>query len=405
MADEPSGAPTPAGASGGGTGASIPFYRDVRVLAVITQIVFLAIVLLVIGWLLNNLITNSETRGISTSLDWFDRRAGFTPSESVIPYTADDTYARALLVGLLNTIMVSVVGIFLATIIGLIVGIARLSSNWLVSKVSLAYVEIFRNTPVLVQLLVIYFVVFLQMPAVRESIRFPLDMYLSQRGFYMPRPEVAPDGAIWLTSIIIAVVAFGTLWVVAGRREAAGRPTMGLRWIAAAVLIGLPLLVWFLIPGGPLVFENPELGSFNMSGGLRFSPEFLALTVGLALFTAAFIAEIIRGGIQAVSKGQLEAARTIGLKEGEVLRLVILPQALRIIIPPLTSQYLNLIKNSSLALAIGYADIFNISRTVSEQTGQPVSVLAIVMLVYLIVSLATSVLMNFYNRMVQIHER
>jgi general L-amino acid transport system permease protein len=274
-----------------------------------------------------------------------------------------------------------------------------------VSKVSLAYVEIFRNTPVLVQLLVIYFVVFLQLPAVRDSIRLPLDMYLSQRGFYMPRPEVAPDGPIWLTSLLIAIIAFFTLWILAGRREAEGRPTMGLRWIAVAVLVGLPLLVWFLIPGGPLVFENPELGGFNLSGGLRFSPEFLALTVGLALFTAAFIAEIIRGGIQAVSKGQLEAARTIGLKEGEVLRLVILPQALRIIIPPLTSQYLNLIKNSSLALAIGYQDIFNISRTISEQTGQPVSVLAIVMGVYLIVSLATSVLMNFYNRMVQIHER
>jgi general L-amino acid transport system permease protein len=385
--------------------ATIPFYRDVRVLAVITQIVFMAMVLLVLGWLLTNLVTNSQTRGITTSFSWLDLRAGFTPSESVIAYTADDTYGRALVVGLLNTIMVSVVGIFLATILGLVIGIARLSSNWLVSKVALTYVEIFRNTPVLVQLLVIYFVVFLQMPAVRDSIKFPLDMYLSQRGFYLPRPTLETDGSIWLVSIIIAVTAAVTLWILAGRREAEGRPTLGLRWIGVAVLVGLPLLVWFLIPGGPLAFENPELGSFNLNGGLRFSPEFLALTVGLALFTAAFIAEIIRGGIQAVSKGQLEAARTIGLKEGEVLRLVILPQALRVIIPPLTSQYLNLIKNSSLALAIGYADIFNISRTISEQTGQPVSVLLIVMAVYLIVSLVTSVLMNFYNRMVQIHER
>ena len=403
MADEPSGAGNNAPA--GSTGASIPFYRDVRVLAIITQFVFLAIVLVFLGWLLNNLIVNSETRGITTSLNWIDLRAGFTPSESLIPFTADDTHARALMVGLLNTIMVSVVGIFLATIIGLIVGIARLSSNWLVSKVALAYVEIFRNTPVLVQLLVIYFVVFLQAPKVREAIVLPLDMYFSQRGFHMPRPEVAADGPIWLVSILIAVAVFVALWWMAGRREAEGRPTMGLRWIALAVLFGLPLLVWFLIPDGALVFENPELGSFNMKGGLRFSPEFLALTVGLALFTAAFIAEIIRGGIQAVSKGQLEAARTIGLKEGEVLRLVILPQALRIIIPPLTSQYLNLIKNSSLALAIGYADVFNVSRTVSELTGQPVSVLLVVMGFYLIVSLATSVLMNIYNRMVQIHER
>ena len=385
--------------------ASIPFYRDVRVLAVITQIVFLAVVLFVLGWLLNNLLVNSATRGITTSFSWLDLRAGFTPSESVIPYTVDDSYARALLVGLLNTVMVSVVGIFLATIIGLIFGVARLSSNWLVSKIALTYVEIFRNTPVLLQLLVIYFVVFLQMPKVRESIQFPLDMYLSQRGFYLPRPEVAPDGGVWFIAVIIALVGFFGLWWYAGRREADGRPTLGLRWIASAVLIGLPLLVWFLIPGGPIAFENPELGKFNMSGGLRFSPEFLAMTVGLALFTAAFIAEIIRGGIQAVSKGQLEAARTIGLKEGDVLRLVVLPQALRIIVPPLTSQYLNLIKNSSLALAIGYADVFNVSRTISEQTGQPVSVLIIVMAIYLSVSLLTSVLMNIYNRMVQIHER
>ncbi len=201
--------------------------------------------------------------------------------------------------------------------------------------------------------LVIYFVVFLQLPPVKESIALPLEMYLSQRGFYLPRPELNDTGVIWLVAVVLALIAFFVLWWLAGRREEAGRPTHGLRWFAVAALLGLPLLVWFLIPGGPIAFENPELGSFNLKGGLRFTPEFLAMAVALALFTAAFIAEIIRGGIQAVSKGQLEAARTIGLKEGEVLRLVILPQALRIIIPPLTSQYLNLIKNSSLALASG----------------------------------------------------
>jgi len=403
MADQPGGAPT--GASGGSSGASVPFWRDVRVLAVLTQVAFLALVLVAIGWLLSNLLANSATRGISTSLDWLDTRAGFNPSESIVPYTPDDTYAHALFVGLLNTLVVSVVGIVLATILGLIVGVARLSRNWLVSKVALTYVEIFRNTPILVQLLVIYFVVFLQMPPVRESIALPLDMYLSQRGFYLPRPQLAPDGAIWLAAIVIAIAVFGAIWWLAGRREGEGRPIRGLRWLAVAVLFGLPLLTWLLIPDGPLHFENPALGSFNIAGGLRFTPEFLALTVGLALFTAAFIAEIIRGGIQAVSKGQLEAARTIGLREGEVLRLVILPQALRIIVPPLTSQYLNLIKNSSLALAIGYADIFNVSRTVSEQTGQPVAVILVVMAVYLVISLLTSLLMNIYNRMVQIHER
>ena len=399
MADEPNGTPN------GSSGTSVPFWRDVRVLAIVSQFVFLAIVLLIGSYLLNNLITNMETKGFAPHLGWLDLRAGYTISESVISYTPDDTYARALLVGLLNTLMVSVVGIFLATIIGLIVGIARLSTNWLVSKIALAYVELFRNTPVLVQLLVIYFVVFLQMPKVKESIELPLDMYLSQRGFVMPRPEVAPDGAIWFVFVIIGIAAAGTLWFLAGRREAAGQPTHGLRWFAFAAALGLPILGWFLIPGGPLEFENPELGAFNLQGGLRFTPEFLALTVTLALFTAAFIAEIIRGGIQSVGKGQLEAARTIGLTEGEVLRLVILPQALRVIIPPLTSQYLNLIKNSSLAFAVGYADVFNVSRTVSEQTGQPVAVIIIVMAVYLIISLITSVIMNFYNRAVQIHER
>ncbi len=395
MTDEPSGS----------SGASVPFWRDVRVLAVVSQFVFLAVVLLIGSYLLNNLITNMETKGFAPHLRWLDLRAGYTISESVIPYTPDDTYARALLVGILNTLMVSVVGIFLATVIGLIVGIARLSTNWLVSKLALAYVEFFRNTPVLVQLLVIYFVVFLQMPKVKESIQLPLDMYLSQRGFVMPRPEIAPDGAIWFVFVIIGIVIAGTLWFFAGRREAAGQPTNGLRLFAITALLGLPILGWFLIPGGPFLFENPELGAFNLQGGLRFTPEFLALTVTLALFTGAFIAEIIRGGIQSVGKGQLEAARTIGLKEGEVLRLVVLPQALRVIIPPLTSQYLNLIKNSSLAFAVGYADVFNVSRTVSEQTAQPVAVIIIVMAVYLVISLLTSVVMNFYNRAVQIHER
>jgi len=395
MTDEPSGS----------SGASVPFWRDVRVLAVVSQFVFLAVVLLIGSYLLNNLITNMETKGFAPHLRWLDLRAGYTISESVISYTPDDTYARALLVGILNTLMVSVVGIFLATVIGLIVGIARLSTNWLVSKLALAYVEFFRNTPVLVQLLVIYFVVFLQMPKVKESIQLPLDMYLSQRGFVMPRPEIAPDGAVWFVFVIAGMVIGGTLWFLGGRREAAGQPTHGLRWFSVLALLGLPVLGWFLIPGGPLAFENPELGTFNLQGGLRFTPEFLALTVTLALFTGAFIAEIIRGGIQSVGKGQLEAARTIGLKEGEVLRLVVLPQALRVIIPPLNSQYLNLIKNSSLAFAVGYADVFNVSRTVSEQTAQPVAVIIIVMAVYLVISLLTSMVMNFYNRAVQIHER
>jgi general L-amino acid transport system permease protein len=339
------------------------------------------------------------------NLNFLGLTAGFEIAERTIPYDPSDTYGQALLVGLLNTIMVSIVGIFLATILGLIVGIARLSNNWLLRKLSLGFVELFRNTPLLVQLFVIYFVVFLQLPGVRDSLTLPGQIFLSQRGVYVPRPEVTPDGSIWFVFVIVGIVVAGTAWFMAGRRDAAGRPSRGLRWLAVLALFGLPIAGWFVIPGGPVVWENPELGRFNLVGGLRFTPEFAALVLGLALYTAAFIAEIIRGGIEAVSKGQLEAARTIGLSEAQVLRLVVLPQALRIIIPPLTNQYLNLIKNSSLALAIGYADLFNVSRTISEQTGQPVAVILIVMGIYLVISLVTSVLMNLYNRAVQIQER
>jgi general L-amino acid transport system permease protein len=216
---------------------------------------------------------------------------------------------------------------------------------------------------------------------------------------------VAPDGTPWLVLAIVCLVLAALVWLAAGRREAAGRPARGLRWLAVLVLLGPPLVGWLLVQGGPVSLESPEAGKFNLQGGLRFTPEFAALVVGLALYTAAFIAEIIRGGIEAVGKGQREAARAIGLRESQTLRLVVLPQALRVIVPPLTSQYLNLIKNSSLALAIGYADLFNISRTVSELTGQPVAVIVIVMAIYLVISLITSLAMNLYNRAVQIPER
>jgi general L-amino acid transport system permease protein len=398
MTDEP-------GRERRGQRASVPFYRDVRVLAIISQVIVLAVVLLVGAVLLNQMISAMDQRGILPNLGFLGLRAGFEISEKIVPYDPSNTYLEALWVGILNTIWVSVVGIFLATVLGLIIGIARLSRNWLVRKLALGYVELFRNTPLLVQLFVIYFVVFLQMPGVRDSIVLPGSVYVSQRGVYTPRPELAEDGAIWLTILVVAIVIAGVAWFIAGRRDAAGRPIRGLRWLGVLALFGLPVLAWFGLGGDPVTFEVPELGRFNLSGGLKFTPEFAALTAGLALYTAAFIAEIIRGGIEAITKGQLEAARAIGLSEGQTLRLVVLPQALRIIIPPLTSQYLSLIKNSSLALAIGYADLFNVSRTISEQTGQPVAVIVIVMAIYLAISLITSLLMNIYNRTVQIQQR
>ena len=385
--------------------ATVPFWRDVRVLAGISQLAVLAVVVLVGAFLLGNLFTAMERRGFLPDLGFLGQAADFEIGEHVIAYEPSDTFGTALLVGLINTLIVSAVGIVIATLLGLLIGIARLSRNWLVAKLALAYVELFRNTPLLVQLLVIYFVVFLQLPPVREAIALPGDVYLSQRGVFLPRPELGAHGEEWLVRLLVTLVTVGALWLVAGRREAAGRSTLGLRWLAVAFLIALPVVSWLTLPSAPIAFELPERGNFNFSGGLTFTPEFAALIVGLGLYTAAFIAEIIRGGIEAVSKGQREAARSIGLSEGQTLRLVILPQALRIIIPPLTSQYLNLIKNSSLALVIGYSDLFNISRTVSELTGQPVAVIFLVMGVYLVISLITSLLMNLYNRRVQITER
>jgi general L-amino acid transport system permease protein len=396
---------TPSAAPRAPRHAAVPFWRDIRVLAVISQLLVLGAVVVVGGYLLNNLVTAMAEKGFLPDLGFLGLTAGFEIAERVIAYAPSDTYADALLVGLLNTLMVSFVGIILATLLGLVVGIARLSRNWLVNRLALGYVELFRNTPLLVQLFVLYFVVFLQMPPVRESLALPGILYINQRGVYMPRPELVSGGGAWVLSVVAGIVLGGLAWWLAGRREAAGRPVVGLRLVALLALVGVPLLGWLLTPGGAVSFETPELARFNVQGGLRFTPEFAALTAGLALYTAAFIAEIIRGGIEAVSKGQREAARAIGLREGQTLRLVVLPQALRVIIPPLTSQYLNLIKNSSLALAIGYADLFNVSRTISEQTGQPVAVIVIVMAIYLVISLLTSVLMNIYNRAVQIPER
>jgi general L-amino acid transport system permease protein len=390
MADEPRDVPAR------GRHAAVPFWRDVRVLSGISQLAVLAAVLLVGAFLIGNLFTSMDRRGFLPDFGFLSQAADFEIGEHTIPYEPSDTFSAALLVGLVNTLMVSAVGIVIATLLGLLIGIARLSRNWLVARLALAYVELFRNTPLLVQLFVIYFVVFLQFPAVRDAIELPGSVFLSQRGVYLPRPELQAEGGTWLLVVLVTLVLAGGAWWLA---------TLGLRPIAVSLLVGLPILAWLILPSVPLTFELPEHGTFNLSGGLKLTPEFAALTVGLGLYTAAFIAEIIRGGIEAVSKGQREAARSIGLRESQTLRLVVLPQALRIIIPPLTSQYLNLIKNSSLALVVGYADLFNISRTVSELTAQPVAVIVLVMGFYLVISLVTSFLMNLYNRRVQIVER
>jgi general L-amino acid transport system permease protein len=385
--------------------ARVPLWRDTRVRAQAFQVLVVGAVLLGMGALFANLSSEMSERRLTFELGFLRSTAGFEISESVIPYTPRDSYGQALLVGALNTLLVSVMGIILATILGLVVGIARLSGNWLVNRIAAGYVELFRNTPLLVQLFLLYFAVFLQLPPVRDSIVLPGPVYLNQRGAYLPRPVPTESFWILVLGVAIGLGAAIALWVVGSRRAAAGRP---LRWtgpLGLVLLVGLPVLAWIGSPTVPLAVENPEAGRFNLTGGLTFSTAFSALLVGLVLYTAAFIAEVVRGGIQAVPHGQREAARAVGLRDSQVLRLVVLPQALRVIVPPLTSQYLNLVKNSSLAIAIGYPDLFNVSTTVANQTGQPVAVIAFVMLIYLVISLATSALMNLYNRTVRIRER
>ena len=387
--------------SGGG---AVPLWRDLRALRIGAQIAVVLAVGLLAAWLVNNLLTAMSDRGLAFGFDFLGRQAGFEISESPIPYSPSATYGTAYIVGLLNTLFVSVVGIVLATILGVTLGVARLSENWLLNRIAAGYVELMRNTPLLVQLFILYFAVFLQLPPVINTLSVGNVAFLNQRGVFLPGPQTAPTFPAWLAFIAAGVVAAVASRVVARRLEAAGRPTAGLgTWGTLAVVV-LPALGWIVL-GAPLTFDVPIRERFNFAGGLALSPEFSALLVGLVLYTAAFIGEVVRGGIQAVRRGQLEAARALGLSEGQVLRLVIFPQALRVIVPPLTSQYLNLAKNSSLAIAIGYPDLFKVGQTMANQTGQPVPVIVLVMATYLTISLVTSALMNLYNQRVQVAER
>lgn len=379
-------------------------WRDTRVRAFGFQVLVVGAVVLGLGALFANLTSEMAERRLTFDLAWLRTTAGFEISEAVVPYSPQDTYGEALLVGALNTLMISVAGIVLATILGVILGIARLSGNWLVNRIAFGYVELFRNTPLLVQLFLLYFAVFLALPPVRDSIVLG-PAYLNQRGIYLPRPVPTDTFGMFLVALLAGLGIAVVLWVRGSRRAAAGRPSRWTGLVGLAALVGIPAIAWVIAPTPPLVVDDPVAGRFNLTGGLALSATFCALLLSLVLYTAAFIAEVVRGGIQAVAHGQREAARAIGLKDSQVLRLVVLPQALRVIVPPLTSQYLNLVKNSSLAIAIGYPDLFNVSTTVANLTGQPVAVIAFVMLIYLIISLVTSLVMNLYNRTVRIRER
>ncbi|MBI5032631.1 MAG: ABC transporter permease subunit [Chloroflexi bacterium] len=381
---------------------AVPFWRDVRVLTVISQIVFVIILAFAAGFFYNNLSTAMRQRGLVAGFEFLNRESGFEIGESLIDYKPSDTYGRAFMVGVLNSLSVSIVGIILATILGIITGVARLSSNWLLAKIAAVYIEIIRNTPLLVQLVFIYFGVFVKLPPVRESINVGEALFANQRGVFVPRPIPSETFPSWLLFLFIGLIAgIILIRVLTIKTRRAVSP-----YFAALIVFGLAgILGWMISSTAPLTLDFPVPGRFNFSGGLALSPEFSALLTGLVIYTAAFIAEVVRGGIQAVRKGQIEAAHALGLGEMQILRLITFPQAMRVIVPPLTSQYLNLAKNSSLAIAIGYPDLFNVGATIMNQTGAPVPVIMLVMLTYLAMSLFTSLLMNIYNRSVQIIEK
>jgi general L-amino acid transport system permease protein len=381
--------------------STIPFYRDERVLKIIAQIVSAVIIFGVLILAVINFFKAADARNMELSFGFLKEAAGFPISNPPIDYDPSMTYGRAFLVGLVNTLLISGVGIVTATIIGTLVALARLSSNWLLSRIALVFIEFHRNIPLLVLLFIWYFVVFSFVPPVKESLVWPGPIFINKRGVYISWPRLTDTGSTFVILSIIGIIAAVILFIILRKR----RKNTGKNTYYFPISIGLVLIFsvsgWFLSGGSPFQMDIPFLKGFNYQGGLRLTPEFAGMFLSLSLYTAAFIAEVVRGGIQAVDKGQIEAARAVGLKQFQVLNLVVMPQALRIIIPPMISQYLNLTKNSSLALAIGFQEVFAIGKTTINQAGRAVPVFALIMITYLSLSLLTSFVMNIYNRRIQ----
>jgi general L-amino acid transport system permease protein len=381
------------------------FLSDPAIRGFFSQAALLVILAALVYAAARNAYINMEARGIPLGFGFWDQTAGFDINQRLIPYSALSTYGRAFWVGLLNTALVGALGIVLATPLGFLVGIARLSPNWILAKAAMVYVELMRNTPLLLQLLFWYNAVLKSLPGPRQSLTLAGVVFLNNRGLYLPNPQLG-DGALWILASLVLAVAFSVglgYWARAWQaRTGAQIPVIR---IAIALSLGAPLLAYFAA-GEPIGFDVAQLSGFNLRGGLQLYPEFAALVFGLVTYTAGFIAEIVRAGVLAVAKGQSEASAALGLSRGATLRLVIVPQAMRLITPPLTSQYLNIIKNSSLAVFIGYPDLVQIfAGTVLNQTQAAVQVMAITMGVYLAISLAVSLALNLYDARYALRER
>ncbi|NQT68922.1 MAG: amino acid ABC transporter permease [Desulfobacteraceae bacterium] len=382
----------------------VPFFNDPAKRSILFQLCVMLILVLLGYYLISNTIENLERQAIATGLGFLEKESSFEIGESLISYSAADTYARALMVGVLNTLIVSFIGIILTVILGTFIGVARLSTNWLVSRLAAVYIEVFQNIPILLQLFFWYAFFYEFLPSPRQALSPVTGIFLSNRGMVFAVPQSHPAYKYIAVAFLAGcVLAYLLRRWARKRQETTGKPFPVFR-VCVGILIGLPVITWWLA-GAPTAMDVPVLVGFNFTGGVNISPEFTALLLGLVFYTAAFVAEAVRAGIQSVSHGQTEAAMSMGLKPGQILNLVILPQALRVIIPPLTSQMLNLTKNSSLAVAIGYPDFVSVAGTAINQTGQAIEGIAMMMVVYLFFSLSTSAFMNWYNKRVALVER
>jgi general L-amino acid transport system permease protein len=386
------------------TAKGSPWY-DPKIRGYVYQALLISVVVYVGYAMVSNVSQNLARQRIPFGIDFWDTQAGFDINQALFPYTARSSYGDAFWVGLLNTLLVAAFGIIFATVLGFLIGIARLSRNWIVAKAAMVYVEVIRNLPLLLQLLFWYKAVLEPLPRPRDSIAIPGGALLNNRGLYVPEPVFGAGAGLIGAAFLLAVFGSIAFYIWAKRQQAASGRIYPIGWVSFGALIGLPALA-YVVMGGPVSFNYPAMGGLNVRGGITVYPEFIALLLGLTTYTAGFIAEVVRAGILAVSKGQWEAADSLGLPYTRTLSNVVIPQALRVIIPPLTSNYLNLTKNSSLAVVIGYPDLAQVFLgTVLNQTGRAIEIVGITMAVYLTISLLTSAFMNYYNQRMALVER